>query len=298
MRADDVPMLRGFHQRYADRVYQKSRSTGTIHLTRSLRHCQPSSWGLQLRLERTRIRLSALCVLALSTVLPIASRAAECVPDCPCTAPRLLEVQDLAVAVDPATLQKQYDALRAMRLDDIKYSPLGPVQVVSGDTGVVLPAEVVDLKEGDSAAGILVLFTDLLLANGNEALTVTRHDVQYATTRQLRFSESIHGIPVINGGVGLAYDERTKRVSSFAANFIPDRGLPRTPRISAAQAERLVPGEVTERAYLGYYVRCCGRRRPNLVWAIGAWTEKMGEMFYVDAITGVIVDHVQTTTIG
>ena len=287
-----------FSNRHSHVCSRGSLSTGTTLSTRYFRRCQPSSCGLQLWLQPTRINFSVLCVLAILTVLPVAARAAECLPDCLCTMPRLLDAQELAVAVDPAALQRQYDALRAMRLEDIQYSPHGPVQIVSGDTGVVLPAEVANLKEGDLAAGILVLFKDLLLANGNEALTVTRHDVLYARTRQLRFSESIVGIPVINGGVGIAYDERTKRVSSLAANFVPDRELPRTPKISAVQAERLVPGEVTDRAYLGYYLRCCGRRRPNLVWAIGAWTEKMGEMFYVDAITGVIVDRVQTTIIN
>jgi len=273
-------------------------STGTNFSIRSRRERQSLTDDLHIWFERARNKYFVLGILVISMALPMAARAAECVPDCPCTTPRLLDAQELAVAVDPAALQRQYDALRAMRLEDIQYSPHGPVQSVSGETGVVLPAEVSNLKQGDSAAGILVLFKDLLLANGTEALTVTRHDVLYAWTRQLRFSESIHGIPVINGGVGIAYDERTKRVSSLAANFIPDRELPRTPKISAAQAERLVPGEVTDRAYLGYYVRCCGRRRPNLVWAIGAWTEKMGEMFYVDAMTGVIVDRVQTTIIG
>ncbi len=185
-----------------------------------------------------------------------------------------------------------------MRLENIEYSRLGPVKIIHGDTGIALPSDVSNLKVGDSAAGILQLFKDHLLANGDEILTVTRHDAVYYSTRSLRFSQSIRGIPVINSIVGIKYDDTTKRVSSFAANFIPDRGLPRTPKLSAQQAEQIAGGEIVEPTYLGYYAHCCVPTPPELVWAINVWTIRMRETIYVDAITGVVADRVQMTTLG
>jgi hypothetical protein len=136
--------------------------------------------------------------------------------------PRLLDSRDLPIEVEQEVLQRQFDVLQAMQLDTLTYSLHGPVSHINGDTGVALPSDVGSLKEGDSAAEILQLFKDVLLATGDETLTVTRNSF-----RNLRFSQSIRGTPVIGGGVAIDYDDVTKRATSLAANFIPDRGLPR-----------------------------------------------------------------------
>ena len=50
-----------------------------------------------------------------------------------------------------------------------------------------------------------------------------------------------------------------------------------------------------EPSYLGYYLKCCGSARPKLVWAIHAWSQVVGKMYYVNAIDGSMVDSVQTS---
>jgi hypothetical protein len=213
----------------------------------------------------------------------------------------LLVAEGLPVKVDQALLQRQFEALRRMSLENVEYSPLGPVKEVWGDTGLVLAPEALRLKEGDSGTVILQLLSDLLLANGNEVLTLKEANLfegPYASIGGMSFLQSIRGIPVINGVVAFNYDGKTKRIKMLSAGFIPDRELPPKPKLSAREAERLVPGEVIEPSYLGYYVKCCGAERPRLVWAVHAWSEGLGKMFYVDAITGIIVDRVQTTIVG
>jgi hypothetical protein len=207
----------------------------------------------------------------------------------------------LPIKVDQAELQRQYAILRGMVLEDVQYSPLGPIAKVRGDTGLVLPEEALKLKKGDAGAVILRLLGTLLLANGDETLTLEESNLlegAYGSHGSLWFLQSIRGIPVINGGVAVGYDGKTKRIDSITAGFIPDRELPHTPKLTAKEAEQLVSGEVTEPTYLGYYLKCCGPRPPRLVWAVRVWSARLGEMFYIDAITGVIVDRVQTTTVG
>jgi len=238
---------------------------------------------------------------AISVAFGAVARAAECLPDCPCPTPKLLNSQELPVRVDQALLQRQFDALRRMSLENVEYSALGPIKEVWGDTGLVLPPEVLKLKEGDSGAAILRLLRDLLLANGDEVLTlkeVQLFEGPYASIGGMSFLQSIRGIPVINGVVAFNYDGKTKRIQMLSAGFIPNRELPPKPKLSAQQAERLVPGNVMERSYLGYYTPCRGPTPPRLVWAVHAWSEGLGHMFYVDAITGAIVDRRQTTIVG
>jgi hypothetical protein len=244
------------------------------------------------------MKLPVVGISAFSIAFCMAARAADCTPDCPCitSTPRLLDVQELPIQVEPTALQRQYVALQAMRLENIEYSHLGPVKIIHGDTGVVLPADISNLKEGDSGAEILQLLKDILLANGDETLTVTRHDAPFVSTRSLRFSQSIRGIPVINSIVGVKYEDTTKRVIGVASNFIPDRGLPHTPKLSPQQAEQIAGGEIVEPTYLGYYVPCCGPRPPKLVWAISIWISTRHEMVYVDAVTGLLLARVNMST--
>jgi hypothetical protein len=225
---------------------------------------------------------------AICQVFCVAARAAECLPDCLCPTPKLLVTQDLAVRVEQAVLQLQYNLLSAMSLQHVEYSVLGPISWVEGDTGFVLPVDALKLREGESGATILLLLKDLLLANDTETLTLKEarfDEYPLVSIGSYWFLQSIRGIPVIDGGVGLKYDGKTNRVTSLVANFIPDRELPRTAKLTAQQAEQIAGGDILEPTYLGYYLACCEpKMRPKLVWAIYSGDERL----YVDAITGAV----------
>ncbi len=229
--------------------------------------------------------------------------------DEPAAAARLLRAQDLPIEVDPEALQRQYSALQAMRLDSVEYSRLGSVKRISGDIGVVLSSHATDLKPGDSGDAILELFKDVLLADGTETLKVTRNDAMSygnnTSIRTLRFSQEIRGIPVLNSFVGISIDDTTKRVFKFGALFVPDHGLDRTPKLSATQAEQIVPGvlsamretgtaevEIIEGTHLAYYFNVAEVTPPKLVWVVRMRLEGVPWAYYVDAMTGVIVDRV------
>jgi hypothetical protein len=236
----------------------------------------------------------------MAIVLLIASAAASAA-DQSDSAPRLLKAQDLLIHVEPAALQRQYDALQAMRLDSIEYSRLGPVKRISGDTGIVLPTRATDLKAGDSGDDVLQLFRDVLLSNGTESLKVIRHDgVGFdpnPSIRALRLSQEIRGIPVINSFIGINYDDATRRVSKFVANFIPDRGLPREAKYSAAQAEQFVTETgaavgIMEGTHLAYYEAAAVAAPPKLVWIVRMrFVDDMYMQwsFFVNAVTGLVV---------
>jgi hypothetical protein len=182
-----------------------------------------------------------------------------------------------------------------MSLEHVEYSALGPISWLKGDTGIVLSADALQLREGESGAAILRLLESLLLANGSETLTLKEARLEHyplVSIGSYWFLQSIRGIPVINGGVGIDYDGNTNRVTSVVANFIPDRELPRSPKLTAQQAERIAGGEILEPTYLGYYVPCCGAQRPRLVWAIYSGAEKV----YIDAITGAVVARLNMVT--
>ena len=183
-----------------------------------------------------------------------------------------------------------------MSLENVEYSPLGPIKEVWSDNGLLLPPEVLKLKEGDSGAVLLNMLGDLLLANGDEVLTLKEASLfegPGGSIGGMTFLESIRGIPVINGVVAFNYDGKTKRIHMLSAGFIPNRELPAKSRLSAQQAERIAGGEVIEPTYLGYLLPCCGPKLPKLVWAVSVWVSTSNGdhwMYYVDAISGSVVD--------
>ena len=169
-----------------------------------------------------------------------------------------------------------------MSFESVEYSLHGPVELLHGITGIVLPADIANRTEGSSADDILRLFADILLANGTESLTVREHREHFGSERSLRLTQSIRGIPVLEGGVSFSYDSATRQVTGVAAHFVPDRDLPRRPRLTAKQAEQVVPKalaiaerikasgvQIMDGTHLGYYAEqvqpgagatCLGRR--------------------------------------
>jgi hypothetical protein len=215
-------------------------------------------------------------------------------------APRLLKSESLSTPFEQGVLQRQFDSLSAMQLDLLEYSPRGPVKLLRGNTGLVLPPAVRALKTGDTASSdVLAVFKDLFLAAGSESAVVRSNTAIEGAEPVLRLSQAIRGLPVFGGRIAIAYDATTLRVSGVSALFIPDRGLPSKPALSARQAEQRVTEalnaaeetrgvEVTIRdgTHLAYFADWVHDDPAALVWVVTALgtTE-----FLVDASTGTIV---------
>jgi len=237
-------------------------------------------------------------LFALVSLLVSAVFSSAALPDCTPTQP---DPHVSNFAIDPAARQRQSDALRAMSLESIEYSLRGPIEQLRGNTGIMLPADIGNRTEGAPADDILRLFADILLANGTESLTAGKHREHYGSERSLMLTQSIRGIPVLQGGLAVSYDAATRRATSMTANFVPDRDLPRAPRLSAKQAEQVVPKalaiaekidasgiEFMDGTHLGYYADRYSPEPVQLVWVVqtgGGWEH---EEFYVDAMTGIV----------
>jgi len=104
---------------------------------------------------------------------------------------------------------------------------------------------------GDSAPGLLSLIKPALLARGTETLTVTHNKivgynrVMGSDERVIKLEQSIRGIPVKSANVALSVDSKSGVISVVTANFLPDRGLPQKPGISASQAIASVMKEIS-----------------------------------------------------
>ncbi len=242
-------------------------------------------------------RLSATALI----LLAVAASAGER----PAGPPALQKSANLSVPVAAEALQEQYAALSAMPGVEVKYSNYGSVWSVSGDTGVVLPASVRKLEVGDSAPAVLDAFRTVLLATSTETLTVRRSHSS-SQGRDIRFDQSIRGIPVVNGLVALTMNEETGRVRYFGGWFLPDRNLPTKAELSAKQAWQAMvrafeasgdakPGTVQENAKpaLAYFGVGPEADRPQLVWQVEiTFTCPTGrqdyELVWIDAIDGAI----------
>ena len=228
--------------------------------------------------------------------------------------PKLLSAHELEMPIEQEALQRQFDALTAMQLPKLEYAVSGPVSYLRGDTGIVLPRSVRALKPGDSAAEVFALFKDLLLAKGTEVATVEKIGDPTDVSFTLVLSFSIRDTPVYKGSVDIEYDPATLRVSALnAGQFVTDRGLPRTPRLSAQEAERIaaqtlvmqdVAFEIRPGTHLAYYIgwsaypaqRPDGSRpppastlSPGLVWMVSIVKEDSTNIYVVDADSGKIV---------
>lgn len=245
-----------------------------------------------------------LCVILTGFAMPLAAQ--DCAPGCECpgSAPKLQLVSGLPLEIDQAALQLQYDALLKMDLARIEYSPLGPVESLKGRTGWVVPPDMNERDECEPADDLLAVIGAVLLAKGTESLLVGREKGALSNRRSRMFVQSIRGVPVIHGLVGVEYDVSTLAVTRLVANFLPDRGLPESPKLTAKQAERSLPDgwtpgphidpesiDVPQGTHLAYFspVRT---QQPLLVWAIPVSVGGMPEWAYVNAVTGQVAGRV------
>jgi hypothetical protein len=248
-----------------------------------------------------RPAFAALCACALALgIFGSLALAAERDPG----PPVVRNISDVALSVDPETLHRQYTSLSSMPSVKVAYSALGPVRSVEGATGVVLSTHARSLKNGEDAAEILQSFKDVLLAAGSETLKVS--GIQMSATGRHRYvttAQFINGIPVLYGSVSLRFEEGSGLVDSLGASFLPDRGLPRQPKLSATDAAKMVqqflveggiakPGSVkTSAPSLAYTGTHPDSTRGHLVWAMPAsFTPADGGatdgMFWIDALDG------------
>jgi Zn-dependent metalloprotease len=158
---------------------------------------------------------------------------------------------------------------------------------------------------GEDASEILQKFKDVLLATGGETLKV-RWNENSSIGRTIRMDQSIGGIPVLYGTVSVGVDDATGLVDVLGASFLPDRGLPRQPKISQAEVTKLAEqnlvkfgiakaGSVkTSPPTLAYAGTHPDSTRGHLVWVVPAtYTSQAGGaddgIFWFDAIDGVLV---------
>jgi hypothetical protein len=211
---------------------------------------------------------------------------------------------DVALPVDPETLDRQYVALSSMPSVKVVYSALGPVRSVQGATGIVLSSQTRNLKPGQDASELLQKFKDVLLATGSETLKVSRNERPPGQHRYLTTDQFINGIPVLYSSVSVQIEEATGLIEVLGANFLPDRGLPRQPKLSEADATKRVeqhlverggakPGSVeTSTVTLAYHGTHPDSTRGRLVWAVRARYRPTSDghfedgIFLIDAIDG------------
>jgi vibriolysin len=225
-----------------------------------------------------------------------------------------LASQDIALTVPDSTLERQYQALSAMPSVTVSYSALGPVRLIQGDLGIVLSGQTRALRKGQPAPELLAKFGDVLLANGTERLSIRLNQLNSTGDRMIKLQQSIGGIPVLYGSVSLTVSEATGMVLSMSAAFLPDRGLPRSPRLTAAEAEtrtRAVieqlgeasPGsiEISGAPGLAYHGTAPGTRRGRLVWIVHATyvpADKgapVDRAYWIDAANGEYVGYEMTS---
>jgi hypothetical protein len=224
---------------------------------------------------------------------------------------------DLAVAVENAALQRQFELLSAMPDVTVEYSAFGSVTSMSRVTGISLRMDPVRrLEVGADATTLLVPLAPLLLATGRETWIVRQVWPQDGRGEmQIRADEYIRGIPVVHGRLAVGFDAQTGAIRAFSSGFLPDRELPTKPRLSAAESyEHLVraletsgdavAGSVQQTSearlsYLGPYGR--SKDRPRLVWE---WHVSFrcptgrgdSEQVLVDSIDGMVVGRASTIT--
>jgi hypothetical protein len=219
-------------------------------------------------------------------------------------APVIRKASDLALPVDAEALERQYLALSAMPSVRVVYSALGPVRSVQGSTGILLSRSTRDLALHQDAPEVLQKLKDVLLATGTETLVV-RLNRAGALGRTLRLEQFIGDIPVLYGGVKIGVNDATGLVDGFSATFIPDRGLPRRPTLTEAEASKRVaahlvargiakPGSVkTYTATLAYTGTHPDSQSVHLVWAVpvsyAPVRERSHDQIWIDAINGEIV---------
>jgi hypothetical protein len=187
--------------------------------------------------------------------------------------PHSLAGTPVAQRVGESALAEQYEFLRSMPSAWVEYARSGVTRRIEGELRLFLPEGSADLREGDSAPGLLSLLKPALLARGTESLTVRNNNVigynrlMDADERVMKMEQSIRGIPVRSAVVNLSVHGKSGAISSVVANFLPDRGLPQKPAIAGSQAIVATMKELSAR---GIRASAMSAEPPTLAYVVGA----------------------------
>ena len=157
---------------------------------------------------------------------------------------------DSAAGASREQLQAQYEALRQIEELRVTYDVRGIPKHVFGRTPFAIPQ---DLKSPSGRAAledVIEQIRPILLSEGTETLTLARDPDVQLHLRDLQLVETIRGIPVRDGTVGLTVDDRTGHVIMISATFLPDRGLAREPKLTADDAVRVAKEYLQKEAEL------------------------------------------------
>jgi Zn-dependent metalloprotease len=149
-----------------------------------------------------------------------------------------------------AALDAQSEFLQRMPGVQIRYGANGAVSEVKGHTGVFLQSGLAGFKVNEPAKELLEKIGPALLAAGTEELRVFRiapHaakadpiERESSPERTVKTRQYIRGREVQLSSVNISLNTQTNEVVHLVANFLPDRGLPHEPKLTAAQARAKV----------------------------------------------------------
>lgn len=149
-----------------------------------------------------------------------------------------------------AALDAQAGFLERMPGGEIRYGENGAISWLKGRTGIVLPSGVAQFKVGQASKELLDHIGPALLAAGTEELRVTAIanqagkadpvERQSSPERAVNLIQYIRGREVQDSSVNIVLNQQTNEITLVVANFLPDRGLPREPKLTAAEARAKV----------------------------------------------------------
>jgi hypothetical protein len=149
-----------------------------------------------------------------------------------------------------AALDSQAEFLQRVSGVAIYFGDNGAVSEIKGHTGVFLKSGLAGFRVDQPAQELLERFGPALLAAGTEELRVRRiaphaakaDPVERANSpeRTIRMVQYIRGREVQQSAVNISLNMQTNEVMHLVADFLPDRGLPTEPQLTAAQARAKV----------------------------------------------------------
>lgn len=210
---------------------------------------------------------------------------------------QLAELRALRDRVGYESLDKQYRAFTGMPNVVVQYAANGTARKITGSTGVYLPSRAGLFKVNQSAPRVMEAFGPLVLASGTEELrTIRIHEPQSrlapeGTTRlerTIKFDQYIRGRPVLMGWANIGIKEDNGEVVSFVSNFLPDRGLPSEPLISASDAIQKLLARMRDNAPNGPVEAEVSSSPPMLAYAFQQLGDKgadFGDLVWVIDVT-------------
>jgi hypothetical protein len=149
-----------------------------------------------------------------------------------------------------AALDAQASFLQRMPGVEVRYGNNGAISWLKGRTGIVLPSGLAQFKVGQQSRELLDHIAPALLAAGTEELRVSAiageagkadpTERQSSPERAVNLVQYIRGREVQDSSVNVVLNQQTNEITLVVANFLPDRGLPTEPKITAAQARAKV----------------------------------------------------------